>query len=302
MLIWLVGKNGLLGQALLKLLQQKQIAFFASSHEEADIQNLKQLKAFAKGQKITHIINASAYTNVEKAEKEKKKAFAINAEGVLNLVLLAQEKKARLTHVSTDYVFDGKKTSPYLETDLTAPLNVYGASKLAGETLIQKHLTDFLIVRTSWLFGENENNFVFKMLKAMQSKQEIKVVSDQIGRPTFAMDLAQAILKLLPFSGFFHFAGGKAVSWYQFALDIFQEALKQKLPLAVENILPVLSSDFKTEAVRPAYSVLDLGKTLKKLNLKEISYQPALEIMVQFYLKTVTIERLNANCPKEALI
>ena len=289
MLIWLVGKEGMLGKALLHLLQKSSFSFIASSKKEADLTSLKSLQSFVQTTPVTHIINAAAYTNVRAAEDEKTKAFQVNCQGVENLAILAGEKKAKLIQISTDYVFDGKKTSPYLEDDLTCPLNVYGQSKLAAEKIIQEKLQDFVLIRTSWLFSEEGNNFVFKMLDLMHQEKELRVVHDQLGRPTFVGDLAEAILRLLDFSGVFHFAGKEIVSWYQFTMDIWLEAKRQKAELTVEKIKPVLSCDFKSGVQRPLFSVLDLQKLKKLLSIKAPSYKIALKNTVSGYLKSLKL-------------
>ncbi len=284
MLIWLLGKDGMLGTCILELLLKKfPHALIFSSKKEADLTDLESLKKIAQNRPITHIINAAAYTDVARAEEEKEKAFAVNGQGLENLTAVAKDKKAKLVHVSTDYVFNGKKEKPYLETDQTDPLNVYGKSKLLGEKIIQQRLEDFLIVRTSWLFAETGRNFVFNVLKKMQQEKCLNMVSDQIGRPTFAFDLASAILKLLNCSGIFHVSGEKAVSWYQFALDIFSEAKRQNIYMKAESIQPVLSSMFKTKVKRPFYSVLDLEKTKKQLGENFSSYKIALQKTVKKY-------------------
>ncbi len=289
MLIWLVGKEGMLGKELFQLLQKSSFPFIASARKEADLTSLKSLQSFVQNEPITHIINAAAYTNVQAAEEpvEKIKAFQINGQGVENLATIAQEKKAKLIQISTDYIFDGEKKTPYLEEDLPAPLNVYGQSKLAAEQIIQAKLKDFIIIRTSWLFAEGKNNFVCKMLRLMQTEKELKIINDQFGRPTFAYDLAQAILKLLSFSGIFHFANQEIVSWYQFTLDILQEAQKQKAVLAVEKVIPVCSDDFESRVQRPAFSILDLKKVEKLLSIKVPSYKIALKKTVSSYLESL---------------
>lgn len=284
MLIWILGKNGMLAKALNKLLTRSGTAFIASSKEEADITSLFSLKKFADNKNITHIINAAAYTDVARAEKEEQKAFAVNADGVKNLAAVAEEKKAKLVHISTDYVFDGREQKPYSEEDMPNPLNIYGKSKLEGEKQLQQ-LREFLIVRTSWLFGEDGKNFPFNILRKMQTEKEMKVVSDQFGRPTFAEDLAAAVLSLLPFAGIFHFAGDKIVSWYQFALDIFLEAKRQDLKLRTENIRPVFSSELQSSVKRPLFSVLDTQKIQRHIQKAALPYLTAVEKAVQSFRK-----------------
>ncbi|MFA5249858.1 MAG: dTDP-4-dehydrorhamnose reductase [Parachlamydiales bacterium] len=292
MLIWLLGKNGQLGRALAFELKKNRCPFLSSGSLEADVTSLESLRNFLKragsGKQrpaVTHILNAAAYTDVEKAEKEKTRAMQVNFEALFNLAEIARTLGAKLVHFSTDYVFDGKLSRPYLEDDPALPLNVYGQSKFLGEELIQKLLPEALIIRTSWLFGESENNFVFKILKRMQKEIRLQVVKDQIGRPTAAPDLAFFTLKLLPFSGLFHFAGKEIVCWQQFALQILAEAKKSGLELKTESIDGILSKDFASAAKRPAYSALDLGKTERLLSLKAPSYKIALQKLIGAYAK-----------------
>ena len=273
MKMWVTGSLGMLGSSIVSLLEKRKIPFFATDKMDADITDFAKLASFSEKKYFTHIINCAAYTNVEKAEKEKELAFQTNAKGVQNLALLAKERKAKLVHFSTDYVFDGRKRSPYVEEDLPNPLNEYGKSKLKGEEYILSLLEDALILRTSWLFGLGGMNFVTKMLHNMEERKEIEIVEDQIGRPTCCSDLAEALLLLISERGIFHFANREATSWYLFGKTIWEETNKMGFSLRCEKIVPVKSV---SKINRPLYSVLATDKAERILGGKLKDWQTLL--------------------------
>ena len=197
--VLVTGSNGQLASCIKDCAKQyKELHFIYTDYQELDICNLKQVdKFFTTNQKIDYCINCAAYTAVDKAESDVEKAFEINAKGAKNLALVCDEQGAVLIHVSTDFVFDGDKTEPYIETDTPKPISVYGASKLKGEVEIQKTLKKHFIIRTSWLYSEHGTNFMKTMLRLAETRDEISVVSDQIGTPTYAGDLADVILKII---------------------------------------------------------------------------------------------------------
>ena len=210
------------------------------------------------------IINCGAYTGVDKAESESDLAYQIN--GVAPTVLAQEAEKlgATLVHISTDYVFDGTKNTPYLETDPTHPRGVYGKSKVAGEEGIGQTGAKYYILRTAWVYGtQGKGNFVKTMLQLGREKEELGVVMDQVGTPTWTQDIAKAIASLLQQDtprGTYHFTNSGVTSWYDFAVAIFEEALLLGLPLQVKRVVPITTSEYPTPARRPAYSVLDTRK------------------------------------------
>ena len=185
-------------------------------------------------------------------------AYAVNAEGPKNLAEVCKKYQVKLLHISTDFVFDGKKQTPYIETDMPNPLGVYGTSKWQGERYIQEVMQDYFILRTSWLYSEYGNNFMKTMLKLSRTRDEISVVSDQIGVPTYAGDLAEVLIKIVLSSstnyGVYHYSNSGAISWYDFAVEIFKQFSKKI------EVKPIKTKDYPTAAKRPKYSVLDITK------------------------------------------
>jgi dTDP-4-dehydrorhamnose reductase len=211
------------------------------------------------------VINASGYTAVDKAETEREQAFRINADGPHWLAQWCNERGSTLIHVSTDYVFDGRQTTPYSESTAANPLNVYGASKLAGEVRIADALERHVIVRTSWVFSADGQNFVKTMLRLANEREELRIVSDQHGRPTAANDLASALWRVATRLaegaqnyGTFHFAGAGATTWYDFAGAIMGERSLEGLP--APRLVPIMTADYPTPAPRPAHSVLETSR------------------------------------------
>src|SRR3989339_692395 len=195
-MIWLIGHKGMLGSEVYKLLVEGAMPHLASDLE-VDITDINRLRSYVGDRSLSWIINCSAYTAVDRAEDERELTFRINSDGIKNIALIAAEKKAKLIHISTDYVFDGNKESAYLETDPPNPTGVYGASKYAGEKHVQASLSSYFILRTAWLYGRSGNNFVHTMIRLFREREEVCVVADQWGSPTLAGDLAGAILHLI---------------------------------------------------------------------------------------------------------
>lgn len=216
------------------------------------------------------IINAAAYTSVDRAESESELATAINAIAPGIIAQAAQKLGASLIHISTDYVFDGRQSHPYAENDATHPLNVYGASKLAGEHAIQRNCENYLILRTAWVYSAHGNNFMKTMLKLGAECAEIRVVADQIGSPTWTYNLAGAIAQLQqnPNSqGIYHYTNSGVASWYDFAVAIFEEAQQLNFPLKIQRVIPITTAEYPTPAQRPAYSVLACAKIAATLKM-----------------------------------
>jgi dTDP-4-dehydrorhamnose reductase len=266
MTIVVVGRSGQLGQSLLTALPHQYPDAVFWDRQALDLVQLETIAERLAGLKPQIIINASAYTAVDLAEQETELAYAINRDAVNELAGYCARNDAALIHVSTDYVFDGAADAPYSETAATNPMGVYGASKLAGEQAIAASGCRHLIIRTAWVFSPFGQNFLKTMLRLGGERDELNVVADQIGCPTFAGDLADAIVATLttinagtcPW-GLYHYAGDAAVSWHEFAREIFAQARSTGLPTPnTLNAIP--SSNYPTPAPRPAWSVLDSGK------------------------------------------
>ena len=258
---------------------------------ECDITNADSLRqAFQDGAPYTVVINAAAYTAVDQAESDKDTAFAVNCEAVGHLASLCREYDTPLIHVSTDYVFDGTQTRPYRSSDPVSPLGVYGQSKAAGEDILRTRLQQHVIIRTSWLYGEHGNNFVKTMLHHGMQRDELQVVDDQVGCPTYAYDLAAAIVHVAQSIargncswGTYHYCNEGAVTWYAFARKIF--ALAQLYEqFKVQEIIPILSHHYPTPAPRPNFSVLDCTTIEEVFGVSRRNWDDALrEMLAQLY-------------------
>jgi dTDP-4-dehydrorhamnose reductase len=262
-MIWLTGNKGMLGSEVEMLLRTRQFPFIASDCE-VNICDPAQVREFAGRKAVSCIINCAAYTAVDRAEDEPDNAFAVNAEGVRILAEFSKQAGIRLVHVSTDYVFDGTKESAYLETDAPNPVSVYGKSKRAGEEHIEHLLEKNYIVRTAWLYGRNGPNFVHTMLRLFRERDTVRVVNDQWGSPTYAIDLAGALAAMalddLGRFGTYHFTNEGRTTWYSFAKAIFTLARKRGLVEKDVEITPITTPEYPTKAVRPANSVLSKEK------------------------------------------
>jgi len=288
-MIWLIGNKGMLGQEVEKLFKRKRLSYLASD-KEVDITNYPILQEFTKNIKLAWIINCSGYTDVDKAEKEIEKAFLINRDGVRNILKIATEKQAKLIHISTDYVFNGEKdmTLSYTEDEKTEPINVYGESKLAGEREIKETLKKYFILRTAWLYGRGEKNFVSTILTLFKEKEEIKMVSDQWGSPTYTVDLAEVILKMINNDsdkfGIYHFTNEGLTNWYELAREIYRKS--KKLGIIDSNkeveIRGIKTKEYPTPAQRPKWSVLSKEKIKKELNLEIRNWEDALTDFLSF--------------------
>ncbi len=265
--ILLTGITGQVGQEL----QQTLTALgevIGVSRKKLDLSQPDQIKQQIADIKPNIIVNAGAYTAVDKAEEESELAIAINADAPKAIAIAAQDIGATVVHISTDYVFNGKNHTPYLETDTTDPLGVYGNSKLQGENGVRENCDRFIILRTAWVYGSRgHGNFVKTMLKLGETREELKVVADQIGSPTWSYDIADAITNLLTkcqenplINGTYHFTNSGVASWYDLAVATFAEAKQLGFPLKIKQVFPITTADYPTPAQRPAYSVLSKGK------------------------------------------
>jgi dTDP-4-dehydrorhamnose reductase len=267
-MILVIGANGMLGHDLMAVLEGSVRGI---DLPEIDITDLVSVRTVLLTLKPDIIINAAAYTDVDGCETNVEQAMAVNGEGVGLLALTAREIGSTLVQVSTDYVFNGEKGTPYLEDDLPAPLSVYGESKLAGE-LNAAMAPEYLIVRTQWLYGRHGKNFVETMLRLAGEKSELAVVDDQVGSPTFTRDLALAIKALLDAGcrGDYHVANSGYCSWNEFAREIFR---REGLPVTVT---PTTTAALARPARRPLYSTLDCGKLARDTGFTPRPWQEAL--------------------------
>lgn len=257
--ILVTGANGQVGKELREwAVQHPELTFHFQGREDMPLTNFEMIRTVFHTLQPDVLINCAAYTAVDQAEQEKEMAFQVNAEAVAVMAALCREHGCRFIHISTDYVFPGDANKPYVETDATGPLNVYGASKLAGEMQALTLDPDAIVVRTSWVYASHGKNFVRTMLRLMAERTEVKVVNDQWGRPTYARDLAAILLTLATLKevpgGIYHFANAGAANWFQFA-----EAIARHIGTSCA-VLPIPSSAFPTPARRPAYGVLDTTK------------------------------------------
>ncbi len=256
--ILVTGSNGQLGRCLQDVVQEKRLEayeFIFTDSKTLDITNSGVVEDFFFSNQISYCINCAAYTAVDKAEEEVEEAFLVNADGVRNLALACQEQMATLVHISTDYVFDGRKDSPYFPMDATNPINVYGKSKLLGEQYALKCNEKTIVIRTSWVYSEYGSNFVLTMRRLFTEREEISIVVDQIGRPTDALKLARYIVNDIIIKndtdyGIRHFASEPEMSWYEFGLRI-----KEEMGSAIA-IKPITTEEYPTKAERPRNSVL----------------------------------------------
>ncbi len=268
--ILVFGAAGQLGMCIKAVAQEdnvKDLVFLDSN--TGDILDFEHLETLISSDPPAFVINCAAYTAVDKAEDDTESATSINRDGVENLAILCNKYGAKLIHVSTDFVFDGSVPKLLSEDDLAAPIGVYGLTKLEGEQAIADHLSEFFILRTSWLYSEFGNNFVKTMLKFGKERDELKVIVDQVGTPTYGIDLARAIFHIIDYQsvdyGVYHYSNEGLASWYDFAKAIFEIA---DINVRVQ---PVPTSEYLTRAVRPAFSVMNKGKIKKAFNI-EIPY------------------------------
>lgn len=266
--ILVTGGNGQLGSEFREIaLNYTYYSFFFTDLSNLDITNYKSVTDFIKINKIDVIINCAAYTNVDKAEAEPELADAINHLAVANFAKIAKDRDIKLIHISTDYVFDGKNNKPYLESDLPNPQSVYGRTKLAGELAIQKiSPLNSIIIRTSWLYSSYGNNFIKTMLRLSRERDDLSVIVDQLGTPTYARDLAKAIIKSISHLEndeveIYHFSNNGVCSWYDFAkaiFDFYQIDMK---------LIPIETKQYPATAKRPLYSIMNKSKIIEKYNL-----------------------------------
>ena len=307
-MIWLIGCKGMLGSEVARQLDEKKYNWVGTD-KEVDITDADALMNFVKSvetstyldtssndKHIKWIINCSAYTNVDKAEEDVELADKLNNSGVLNIARTARSIGAKLIHISTDYVFNGQGKEPYTEEMEKEPLGVYGKTKSAGEDAIQKEMTQYYILRTAWLYGFDGKNFVYTMTKLMNSHDQIKVVNDQKGTPTCALDLAAVILKIIekadkateafgkhsaPAFGIYHFTNGGQTDWHEFATEIYRLGRKYGRITQECDVKPCTTEEYGAKVQRPAYSVLSKDKICRELKIKLPDWKVSLEKFIK---------------------
>ncbi len=279
MVVLVTGANGQLGQSIQFIANQyPNIHFIYTDYQELDITNFESCHTVFAKYKPQFCINTAAYTAVDKAESEAEKAHLINAIGPENLAKVCKEYNTILLHISTDFIFDGTSTQPYLETDIPNPKSIYGQTKLDGELAVQKNWEKHFIIRTSWVYSQFANNFMKTMLRLASERDSLSVVNDQIGTPTNAVDLAEVLMNIIQSSitnkpspfGIYNFSNEGVCSWYDFAAAIFHQK-----GISID-LLPIPTSAYPTPAKRPSYSVLDKSKIKNTFNLKINDWEASL--------------------------
>lgn len=276
--ILVTGSKGQLGRCIKDAsINFPELDFIFASREELAIDDEKALDKVFSSHKIDYCINAAAYTDVEKAESESDRAFLINAEAVKNLAIRCKEHNITLIQISTDYVFDGKKTTPYTEEEITNPLNVYGASKLKGEQYVQEICEAYFIIRTSWLYSQYGHNFYNSILRFAKEGRDLKITTEQTGTPTNANDLAKVVLAIISQNskkyGIYNFSNSGETTWYHFAKAILRQS-KQFDPLKLAK-----TDHYRTFAARPKYSVLN-NNALKEIVTNSIDWKTSLKTLI----------------------
>ena len=267
MKVLVTGATGMLGSDLCPMLEDSGFEVIETTRDEIDITDEQNVKSVINDVKPDYVVHCAAYTNVDKAQEEFDKAELVNAKAAEYIAQACKENEAVLIYISTDYVFDGEKQTPYEPDDQTNPINAYGLTKLHGEQAVEKYCDKYYILRTSWLYGHHGKNFVETML-SLADKPEVKVVDDQIGCPTWTVDLADAIISFIdedPDYGIYHACGSGSTSWYGFAKEIYKQ---KKLEV---NLKPCTTQEFPRPAKRPKYSVMNNEGLLRdwKLALNE---------------------------------
>jgi len=279
-LVLITGANGQLGRSIQKIKNDfPEFNFLFTDVEDLDITNINEIESCFKETKPYGLINCAAYTAVDRAEEEKEKASLINEKAVYNLGQVCEKYNTYLLHISTDFVFDGQKRTPYLESDPANPISEYGKTKLAGEkTLIDNPFA--MSIRTSWLYSAYGSNFVKTILKLSGERDELKIVDDQIGSPSYAPDLAMATLEIMKkihndeakfVHGIYHYSNEGTISWYEFGKEIVRLSGNQC------TVTPIPSKEFKSKAERPGYSVMDKTKITETYKLNLIDWKKSLK-------------------------
>ena len=285
--ILVTGANGQMGNELQVLAPNfSDYNFLFVTKEELNIADASILEKYFSEHSIDFCINCAAYTAVDKAESEAENAFLINATAVANLASVCEKNNTQLIHISTDYVFDGTAIESYTETGNTNPASVYGKSKLQGEVWAMQNAPSTIIIRTAWLYSSFKNNFVKTMLRLMKERESLNVVSDQLGCPTYAADLAAAIMKIIEsnsteknIAGIYHYSNRGVTNWHEFAMAIKEFSGSNCI------VNPITTSQYPTPAKRPQYSVMDTSKIQQTFNLQIPEWKESLKICIDKLLK-----------------
>lgn len=275
-MFWVIGKKGQLASSFSLEFEKKHQPYCVTSSGDVDVTSFSDIKNFLDSYPISTIVNTSAFTDVDRAEEEGEKAFSLNAEALDLLSEHSVKRGCKLIHFSTDYVFNGCLQRKYTETDKPHPINIYGLSKLEGERILLEKMPSALILRVSWLFSMFGQNFVKTMAKLIQEKKVLSVVSNQVGRPTYAQDVVDITLQMQNFSGIYHFANQEVFSRCDFVKNIKDALLDLGRDVFCEDIVPITSSQYVQKAKRPLRSVLDVTKIEKALNFRVPSYRKGL--------------------------
>jgi len=280
MKVLVTGANGQLGRCIKDAASNfPELDFLFVSREELDIENEIAISELFLKTQFDYCINTAAYTNVEKAESEQEKAFQINAEAVKKLASFCKQYSTTLIQISTDYVFDGKKTTPYTEEDATNPINVYGASKLKGEQFVQEVCNNYFIIRTSWLYSQYGHNFYNSILRFAEEGRDLKITTEQTGTPTNANDLAQVILQIIKSKsnkyGIYNVSNTGEATWYDFAREILTSTNQ------INTTSLVKTDYYLTFAARPRYSVLDTNKCKNTFKNEIINWNTSLLLLLK---------------------
>jgi dTDP-4-dehydrorhamnose reductase len=274
--ILVFGASGQLGHCIKKVAEEQQVTdIYFPNEDEANILNEERLEQLFAEQQPSFCINCAAYTAVDKAEEDIATARRVNKDGAANLAKLCKKHNAALVHVSTDFVFEGNTPYPLTELDAANPINVYGLTKLEGEQAVADVLPEHYTIRTSWLYSEYGNNFVKTMLRLGAERDELGIISDQVGTPTYAIDLAGCILAIIAADnkqyGIYHYSNEGVTSWYDFAQGIFD------ISNTTVKVKPIRTSQYPTPAIRPTYSVMDKSKVKSTFNVQIPYWRKSLE-------------------------
>ncbi len=288
MKLLIIGSKGQLGSELVRKCKRNDFSFLALDLPEFNITDLSQVEKTLAVFKPSIVFNASAYTNVDKAETDLAIAFSVNSDGPANLAIYCDKNRIPIIHISTDYVFDGSKGQAYTESDPVSPLGVYGKSKEEGESKLRSILKQHIILRTSWLYGAYGNNFLKTMLRLGNEKKIIKVVSDQYGCPTCAADLAEAVVDISKqitqnpkiFWGTYHYCGLGITTWHKFAKAIFEIA-GQYQNYKVSSVEAITTAQYPTRTKRPAFSALDCNLINKNFGITQKPWQGSLKKTIE---------------------
>lgn len=289
MKVVVLGSGGQLGQELQRTIPAG-VRVVAWDYPEIDLAEVPAIVGRLQAEEPSVIINAAAYTAVDLAESETEKAHSINAVAPLQLAEAAKAMHARFLHVSTDFVFDGTKSRPYLPLDATNPVSVYGSTKLEGEDAVLRVLGEKgVVVRTSWLYSSHGKNFALTMLRLLRERGTVRVVADQVGSPTWARTLADVLWRLASrpeLHGLWHYCDAGVASWYDFAHAIAEEAHRVGVLPRAGTVLPIATEEYPTPARRPSYSVLDSSATRQALGLEPLHWREGLRAMIEELQKT----------------